>query len=112
AATGAVVGSCVGRPARSISRLYSASVSVTARGVSLGRGGCCADAACAVIVRIAASQGALPHDIRAEPRGWLAVSLGALRAPWTAMRVTRRTGSTQRAASRSSVIVLDVMADL
>ena len=38
-------GGCGVRDERSMSRLYSASVSVTPRGVSVGRGGCCAPAA-------------------------------------------------------------------
>src|SRR5262245_65560830 len=67
AATGATVGGCGGRAARSISRLYSASVSVTARGVSVGRGGCCAEAASTTVNRIAVSVSVL--DVMAHLSG-------------------------------------------
>ena len=58
-ATGATAGPCDGRLARSIRRLYSASESVTARGDSFGRGGCCAEAAWANATKTAASAYAL-----------------------------------------------------
>jgi four helix bundle protein len=48
--------------------------------------------------RTRTNQGAPPLDIPAEPLGWLPVSLAALRAARTAMRVATGTKFSQRAA--------------
>jgi len=50
----------------------------------------------------ATSQGTLPIDSQAEFLGWLAASLAALRAAWTALRVTTGTRFAQRAAEQST----------
>src|SRR6185436_8136240 len=55
AATGAAVDVCGGRPARSISLLYSVTESVTVRGDSTGLSGCCAAAMFVIAANAAAN---------------------------------------------------------